>query len=727
MDNFGLIWAVLLLPCVGFLLLSLLGARLEKLMGRKLLGAVAVIPIAVAFAIGVALTLKLGSLDAAHRVHVVGGPQWIDILGLRIPFELTVDPLSLTMTLIVTGIGALIFLYSTGYMAEDREYARFFTYLNLFAASMLLLVLANNLPLLFVGWEGVGLCSYLLIGFWYKDLNNVKAANKAFIVNRIGDWGLMLGIFLILVLVANGKSQVVDGRLLSYDTFNKVLLTNLVEHPAIANSIALLLFVGAAGKSAQFPLYLWLPDAMAGPTPVSALIHAATMVTSGVVLLNRMHVVFEASPLASAIVCGIGAFTALYAAIIAFGQTDIKKVLAYSTVSQLGYMFIGCGAGVYWAGMFHVTTHAFFKALLFLGAGSVIHAMAHDQDMRHYGNLRKYLPVTFWTMVAGWLAISAIGIPGVFGFAGYYSKEALLGGAFGSSQDVVGGLNIATVAGAIGIFTALLTAGYMTRLIWLTFAGKERWHDIPEPHAHSAEIHPLVLEAPMELSDDPYRFFYEAPIAEPETHEHGLRHDHTPKEVSPSMWIPLVVLAILSTVGGFVLDRGDLLKNWLAPISSPILIDPPAPTTFPLAWISVGAAVLGILAGIYIVRKEKFSDSQWSELSLWARRQFGFDDAVTKATIEGGAQFGSALYFGVELGLIDRIVLSLWHMVSSISEGASRIQRGLVRSYALMMLLGGLLIVGYRAWGSHPSSPQDSNSRQTTAPAQPALNGDARP
>jgi NADH-quinone oxidoreductase subunit L len=700
------------LPIGAFLLLSLAGTQLERVMGRRLLGAVSVIPIAIAFLIGAMLTSKLAGFDVANRVHVVGGPSWIDILGLKIPFELTVDPLSMTMTLIITGIGSLIFLYSTGYMADEREYARFFTYLNLFAASMLLLVLANNLALLFVGWEGVGLCSYLLIGFWYTDLANAKAANKAFIVSRIGDWGLMLGIFLLLVLMASSNSHVADGRLLSYDSMGQLLPRLMVTNPSIATAIALLLFVGAAGKSAQFPLYLWLPDAMAGPTPVSALIHAATMVTSGVVLLNRMHVVFEASQVASVIVCGIGAFTAIFAAIIAFGQIDIKKVLAYSTVSQLGFMFLGCGAGAYWGGMFHVTTHAFFKALLFLGAGAVIHAMGHDQDMRHYGNLKKYLPITFWTMVVGWLTISAIGIPGVFGLSGFYSKEALLGAAFTSQLGLAG-----QVAGAVGLFTALLTAAYMTRLTLLTFWGKERWRELAVDSHH--EVHPFEasLEDPEAVVRDyPDDYYFDKEVTPAEMEDHGLTPSHEPKEVPPSMWLPLVVLALLSVFGGFFLSRNDMLQTWLSPITANSITDRPAEPTFPLGWISLGAALLGLVAGVYLVRKEKYSDAQWSPLHLWIRRQFGFDDAVTEAAVGGGAQLGMALDAGIEVGLIDRIVNGLFWVVSSLANGLSFISKGAARSYALLMLVGGILIVGYMTLSSNLAGKPFSNTNTVQSP-----------
>jgi NADH-quinone oxidoreductase subunit L len=662
-------WLVVLLPILGFLVLSLAGKTLEKAMGRRTLAVVSVLPIAISFIFAVNLTLHLTGQSPDHRMFVVPGPNWIDILGLKVPFELVVDPLSITMALIITGVGSLIFLYSTGYMAEERDYSRFFTYMNLFAASMLVLVMGNNLPLLFIGWEGVGLCSYLLIGFWYEDLSNVRAANKAFIVNRIGDWGLTLGIFTLLILMTSTRQTLPDGRLLSYDTMLPHLVYRINSHPELATIAALLLFVGAAGKSAQFPLYLWLPDAMAGPTPVSALIHAATMVTSGVVLLNRMHVLFESSVIASAVVCGIGAFTALYAAIIAFGQTDIKRVLAYSTVSQLGFMFIGCGAGAFWAGMFHVTTHAFFKALLFLGAGCVIYSMSHDQDMRNYGKLAKYLPVTYVCMAVGWLAISAV--PPLSGF---FSKDALLGAALANDNATINGVSVSAISGWVGLFTAVLTSAYMTRLFYLTFLGnKERWRD----GHHEDEHH-----------------------AEPDAH-HGLTPDHTPKEAPPSMLIPISVLAILSAASGFFLWNGNAFEKWLAPSSSSpgveVLTEPQG---IPLMAISIGAAVLGIVAGMIIYWKglpgtEGFDETKWSPLRLWARRQFGFDDVMTQSTIEGGREVGMGIWRGVEMGLIDGIVNGVAEISYGIGKGLSVVQKGLVRSYALLMLVGGVCLISY--------------------------------
>jgi NADH-quinone oxidoreductase subunit L len=671
-----LAWLIVLLPVLGFLILALAGSRIEAAVGRRALGAISVIPIAICFVLAVLLTLQLAGQSVDHRMFVVPGPPWIDIMGLRVPFELIVDPLSLTMALIITGVGSLIFLYSTGYMADERDYSRFFTYMNLFVASMLLLVMGNNLPLLFIGWEGVGLCSYLLIGFWYQDLANARAANKAFIVNRIGDWGLTLGIFTLLILVVSVKGGVAGDRFLSYDAMLPVLYRALQMHPDLATAAALLLFVGAAGKSAQFPLYLWLPDAMAGPTPVSALIHAATMVTSGVVLLNRLHIVFEASPIASAVVCGIGAFTALYAAIIAFGQTDIKRVLAYSTVSQLGFMFIGCGAGAYWAGMFHVTTHAFFKALLFLGAGAVIYSMSHTQDMRNYGRLAKYLPITYFSMLAGWVAICAIPP-----FAGFFSKDALIGAALANDYADINGVNVSMISGWIGLVTAVLTAIYMTRLIWLTFLGnQERWRNQPE-HADAVEA--------------------EEHSASDDHHEHGLKPSHTPKEVPPSMAIPLVVLAVLSLASGFLLWNGGMFEKWLAPSSSSLDFEIAAePSGIPLTAISTVAAILGVLIGIYMYRRglpasEGFDESKWSPTRLWVRRQFGFDDAMTEAGVDGGREAAMALWTGFEFGILDRIVNGLGALSFGLGKGLSVIQRGLVRSYALLMLIGGVCVVGY--------------------------------
>jgi NADH-quinone oxidoreductase subunit L len=664
MVNGDLIWGVLGLPLVGAILLGLLGPTLQKSIGKRGVGAISTVVVFVAFILGLLINSQL--VGATQKAWVVTGPDWIAIMGLRIPFESVIDPLSMTMVLIVTGIGALIHLYSTGYMAEERDYSRFFAYLNLFIVAMLVLVLGNSLPLLFIGWEGVGLCSYLLIGFWYQDRANVKAANKAFIVNRIGDWSLMMGMFLIAVLMVQNASKFPDTRIFSFDNVIPVLGEILKGNPGMATAIALLLFGGAAGKSAQFPLYVWLPDAMAGPTPVSALIHAATMVTSGVVLLNRFNVVFQYSPTASAIVCVVGAFTALFAALIAFGQTDIKKVLAYSTVSQLGFMFIGVGAGGYWTGMFHVTTHAFFKALLFLGSGAVIHAMAHDQDMRNYGQLRKYLPITFATMAIGWISIIAI-IPGLGG-AG--SKEEVIGYALANNHAQINGVPLGQIAGWTALGVAFLTAMYMTRMFFLTFLGnKERWRDIATSHSHE--------------TDD---------------HHHALDNLHQPHEVPFSMSIPLVVLALLSVAGGYLMMQGNTFEHWIQTNQIEVLGELKHEVPNLLAYSLIAAwAGLAVAGATYIKglpASEGFDLAKWSPFRKAAGNQFGFDAAVDTLFNEGGDGLAVALNEGDHL-VVDGAVNGSASGAAILGSFVGRIQTGFIRLYALFMLIGGVGIVGW--------------------------------
>ena len=613
------------------------------------------LPIAIAFVIGAMITK---SLDPNQAV-VLSSIPWIEVKGLSVPFELRIDTLSMTMVLIITGIGALIHLYATGYMAEEKDYSRFFAYLNLFIAAMLILVLGNNLLMLFIGWEGVGLCSYLLIGFWYEDIANAKAANKAFIVNRIGDWGLTLGLLLIATMIVTSSAVQDETRLFSYDVIFQYLPRILAVNPGLATAAALLLFVGACGKSAQFPLYLWLPDAMAGPTPVSALIHAATMVTSGVVLMNRMSMVFESSPVASSVVCAVGAFTALFAAIVAFGQTDIKKVLAYSTVSQLGFMFVACGAGAYWVGMFHVTTHAFFKALLFLGSGAVIHAMAHEQDMRNYGKLSKYLKITFGTMMIGFLAIA--GVPGLSGF---YSKEEVIGSALAGNLAFVGAYDIGRYAGWICLVVAALTAMYMTRMMWLTFFGQEeRWRSI---EAHHGE-------------DDSH---------------HHLDAAHQPHEVPLSMSFPLIVLAVLSAVGGWYLSQDGRFEHWLmashegskVPVST-------HPEGIQLMALSIGAAALGILAGLSVYvkglpAKEGWDESKWSKFRLRARDQFGYDSLMVNSVTVDSATLAANANSGFDHAVIEGMGEGAGNVTSWLGGIFNSVQTGLVRMYASIMLIG---------------------------------------
>ncbi len=721
--NSKLIWFVLFLPLVGSLFQALFGGyfvrKLGIAKGKKFMGTMAVLPIAAAFVIGAFLTQQTIAQPAASRQSIATLFDWISVMSLRVPFEVLIDPLSLTMVLIITGVGALIHLYATGYMAEEKEYTRFFTYLNLFVASMLILVLGNNLALMFIGWEGVGVCSYLLIAFWYKDVENAKAGNKAFIVNRIGDWGLTLGMFTLMsYFVANlDKLQVAPGetRWLSYD----VLLPNAVKllesNPAIATTIALLFFVGACGKSAQFPLYFWLPDAMAGPTPVSALIHAATMVTSGVVMLNRLHVLFELSPEASAIVAAVGAFTALFAAVVAFGQTDIKKVLAYSTVSQLGFMFIGCGAGGYWTGMFHVTTHAFFKALLFLGSGAVIYAMAHNQDMRNYGNLRKYLPITFATMFIGFLAIA--GVPGLSGF---FSKESILGYALANDHAMLGDSNLGYYSGMLGLLVAALTACYMTRMTWLTFFGPERWRLIPAVHHddhHEDHGHAHAHDHAHDHGPDTHAFFLTDAELDAVPHEHEHHHEldetHTPKEVPPSMWIPLAVLALLSAGGGYLLHSNDMLEKWLYPTGLPYLGElEKHPHHLPLMAMSIAAASLGLLVGLAMYWKglpkaEGWDLGRWASWRKAAANQFGYDNTLVRSSTEGGGEIAFAMWKYIDAGFIDKVVNGVGIAAQKFGGIFRAFQTGYVRSYALMMLFGTVGLIGYivyamtRVGGTH--------------------------
>jgi NADH-quinone oxidoreductase subunit L len=471
------LWLIPLLPFAGFVLNGTLGRKLPK----ALVMAIALLAPLGAFGV----VLNAASSIYMHLVppgpgyvnislpHVENYGSWIQAGLLHVDFSFVLDQLSLVMLLIITGVGFLIHIYSVGYMEHEDGYWRYFAYLNLFLFFMTVLVLAGNALLMFVGWEGVGLASYLLIGFWFQKTSAVEAGKKAFVVNRIGDFGFLIGMFLLL---AN------FGTL----TFSEIAAT-LSANPAwtggILTATALCLFLGATGKSAQLPLYVWLPDAMEGPTPVSALIHAATMVTGGVYMIARTHFLFDRSPFALAVVAIIGAATALFAATIGLVQTDIKRVLAYSTISQLGYMFLGCGVAAYSAAIFHLMTHAFFKALLFLAAGSVIHGLGGEQDMRKMGGLRKHLPVTFWTMTVGVLAIA-----GFFPFAGFFSKDAILYAAFAQGGT-------ARVLWFVGLVTALLTSFYMFRLWYLTFMGKPRISDVHPHESPWSMTGPLVILA----------------------------------------------------------------------------------------------------------------------------------------------------------------------------------------------------------------------------------------
>jgi NADH-quinone oxidoreductase subunit L len=716
-----------LAPLGGFLIQALFGKKIADTMGKRACGAMAVIPIAISFVVALLLTQKLAGTEG--RLAISTAFDWIALETLRVPFELRVDTLSMTMALIITGIGSLIHLYATGYMAEEKEYSRFFTYLNLFIAFMLMLVLGNNLALVFIGWEGVGLCSYLLIGFWYTSIENAKAANKAFIVNRIGDWGFVLGIFLIYCVMVANTHLLPEGetRYLSFDVILPLAEQVLSGYgPLIVTAIPLLLFIGAMGKSAQFPLYLWLPDAMAGPTPVSALIHAATMVTSGIYLVTRCHIFFELSPTAMLVVAGIGAFTAFFAATIAFGQTDIKKVLAYSTVSQLGYMFLACGVGAFSSGMFHVTTHAFFKALLFLGSGAVIAAMAHEQDMRRYGNLKKYLPITYFTMLAGWIAIC--GIPPL---AGFFSKDEILGRAWMSAHHwhEAGWLIDPRLFWGIGLVTALMTAAYMTRMFYLTFyGGEERWRtEAAEEAHHEEQHHEHAHDHAHAHGEDAHAFFYtdEEMAARTEEHEHHhhLTPDFEPKEVGPAMTIPLIVLAVLSVVGGAYLAGGaplttlahmkttHVFQEWLGANAAPATFDADHVfhADFNTELFLVAASVIAALAGIFCMRavykkglpEREATLSTWPKWQTAAGNQWFYDSAMYKLFVPIGGAVSNFFYRWFDKGVIDGIFVngSAW-FAGTMGKALRLTQTGYVRYYAVAMLIGVVALMSYVIWAT---------------------------
>ncbi|GAA4463928.1 NADH-quinone oxidoreductase subunit L [Nibrella saemangeumensis] len=564
--------------------------------------------------------------------------DWISVGSLNINFSFQIDQLSLLMLLIVTGVGSLIHIYSIGYMKHDEGFGKFFAFLNLFLFFMLLLVMGSNYVVMFIGWEGVGLCSYLLIGFWNTNTNYNNAARKAFVMNRIGDLGFLLGIFMLINTF---------GSVEYVDIFEKATRFTIGDTTILA--ITLLLFVGAAGKSAQIPLYTWLPDAMAGPTPVSALIHAATMVTAGIYMIVRSNVLYTLSPLTLEIIGGIAIATALLAASIGLVQNDIKKVLAYSTVSQLGYMFLGLSVMAYTAGMFHVITHAFFKALLFLGAGSVIHAMSDEQDIRNMGGLRKYLPVTFWTFLIGTIAIS--GIPP---FAGFFSKDEILAHVFMHNK----------VLWVLGLIGSAMTSFYMFRLLFLTFFGEFRGTEEQRHHLH---------------------------------------------ESPASMTIPLIVLAVLSAVGGLLnLPGGGWLSDFMSPLFEPSRrVNPQAfadatidhSTEYMLMAISTGVAILSLVAAyvVYVSRRAvPASDAverPVAEKVLY--NKYYIDELYETIIVRPIRGLGDALYSFGEF-IIDGIVNGVAWLVRASSAQLRLLQNGSVGFYVFAMVLSIAAIVALR-------------------------------
>jgi NADH-quinone oxidoreductase subunit L len=703
----------------------LAGAAINWLIGRRLrnerfIGIVACGSIAISSIIAFYLSFKPdGALRASQPImdHLW---TWIQVGAFRADFGLAMDRLSGIYALFITLVGLLIHIFATGYMHGDSGYYRFFAYLNLFMFAMLTLVLGDNLLLMFVGWEGVGLCSYLLIGYYLDKEEAAPAAKKAFIANRVGDWGFVLGILLLFWLTSHAGAPSISffdktGVTSALATVASMPMDGFTWHAIFAGgitSVAILLFIGATGKSAQIPLFVWLPDAMAGPTPVSALIHAATMVTAGVYMVVRCSAIFTHAPFAMFIVAIIGAATALFAATIGLAQNDIKKVLAYSTISQLGYMFMACGVGAFVAAVFHVMTHAFFKAQLFLGSGSVIHGMHHEQDMRRMGGLRKYMPITWLTMCAGWLAICGIPI-----WAGFFSKDEILWKTWSAnSPGIPPGFNKALWF--IGAVTALLTAVYMTRLMVMTFWGSERFREKHVEHEHEPD------------------------------HGHEV---HEPHEAPLSMTIPLIVLALLSTFGGLVgvpyalssitgghpenyfertlepvisevpghnalAEEGTANLHWLSPPPQPLDGKPavdlangshpgeaiPGPEDISqerlFALVSIIIALSGIGIGWVLFQMQPLRRMpRLLENKYWVDEIY---DATVIQPILVGSREG--LWKLLDIGVIDGLLHGVGRVVVKSGKTIRYMQIGFVRAYAAIILAGALILIGYFAYsGAH--------------------------
>ena len=668
-----LLWLVPLFPLVGFVLIAFFGSAITHSPlpgedthhahlsegGKKLVGFGATAMVAISFALAIGLFMQISGgakLITSPSYDWMVVPSATAMVGtapqtaLNISFGLAVDPLTSLMLLIITGIGALIHLYSIGYMSHESGYARFFAYLNLFIFFMLILVMASNFVLMFVGWEGVGLASYLLIGFYYEKKSAQDAAKKAFIVNRIGDAALLLGIFLIHqyfgTLDYYGENGVLEQSKKLFEGHSSLILSS-----GVMNAIPLLLFIGAAGKSAQIPLYTWLPDAMEGPTPVSALIHAATMVTAGVYLLTRTHFLFLSSPMTMGIVAIIGLSTAFVAATIALTQNDIKKVLAYSTVSQLGYMFLSCGVGAFSAAMFHVLTHAFFKALLFLGAGSVIHAMGGEQDMRKMGGLAKKIPVTYYTMLVGTLAISGIPL-----FSGFFSKDEILSNTYIGKE--MGGMGSFWMW-LLGIAIAGMTAFYMWRMIFKTFGGDVTRSEEPVvSHIHES---PLV------------------------------------------MTIPLIVLAFLSFVGGYLNFPGHNLDKFLgetAEWSNPNATFAESMAKYQTTLMII-SGVWAIVISFYAYSRYKkaregnlLSDAQRKGTLYQVSQQlWGVDNFYEATLVNPGIQLAQSLWRGGDIRMVDGVLLGVRQLTLWTGKVLASTQTGYVRNYGLTMFLGVLALL----------------------------------
>ena len=695
------LWLIPILPLVGAAINGLLGKRFS----RPVVSAVALTFCGAAFLKAVLVAAQFSSLSLPHIETLT---TWLRSGSFSADFAFYLDQLSLVMLLVVTGVGFLIHIYSVGYMWEEGGFYRFFSYLNLFMFFMLTLVLASNYLLMFIGWEGVGLASYLLIGFFFLRDSAASAGKKAFIVNRIGDFGFLIALFLMIQHFGS----------LDFSRVFNAILSNPHQYPTEASgaglltAIAVLLMVGACGKSAQIPLYVWLPDAMEGPTPVSALIHAATMVTAGVYMVSRSHVIFEHAPSGLMVVAIIGTLTAFFAATIGIAQTDIKKVLAYSTISQLGYMFMACGVAAFSAGIFHLMTHAFFKALLFLAAGSVIHAVGGEQDMRKMGGLRKHIPVTFWTMTIATLAIS-----GIFPFAGFFSKDEILWLDYRANH----------VYWFVGLVTAFLTAFYMFRLLFMTFFGEYRGtagasHGQEEPIGHGTHVG-------REDSQEPT---LSLPTRASAAHDETRGHGHAGIHESPwVMLAPLVILAVLSVFGGWVgwprpLGGSDRFDTFLRPsfeTSAPAQnaeygrseeTAPPEPATegserqpgrteVILAGISMAAAVFGgLLAWLFYCRRPDLPDriaASAHGLYSAVANKYWIDELYGWLFVKPLIAISSVVFWrGIDQGVIDATVDGSADGARELSNSVRHMQSGNVRSYAAWVAIGATAVIAYMVW-----------------------------
>ncbi len=692
--NETLLWLIPILPFAGFLINGTLGRR----MPRAAVSGFALTATLLPALIVSKLWLYMTSAGAPER-FVLNGAPWIAISGFHVNFAFAIDHLTLIMLSIVTGVGFLIHVYSVGYMAAEEGYWRFFAYLNLFMFFMLVLVLASSFLLLFVGWEGVGLASYLLIGFYFKRDSAANAGKKAFIVNRVGDFGFLLAMFLLIAHF---------GSLDFANVFGQVNALPQGVTGGFLTVICLLLFLGATGKSAQIPLYIWLPDAMEGPTPVSALIHAATMVTAGVYMVARCHVLFDRSPFTLSVVAIIGAATALLAATIGMVQHDIKRVLAYSTVSQLGYMFLGCGVAAYSAGIFHLMTHAFFKALLFLAAGSVIHALSGEQDMRVMGGLRKRIPITFWTMTAGVFAIA--GIPPLSGF---FSKDEILYRSFTFAPNPA----LGKILWFVGLVTAGLTSFYMFRLWFKTFFGAPRFDEAALAHGHGAhDTHDEDLASVHARHDT-----HATMVVEPEHDKGQAAHPHGVHESPAVMWIPLAMLAILSVIGGWVgipaaLHGGNHFEHFLDPVfamtghaENSLNADQVSHALeLGLATLSVIVALLGLFVA-YVLYYRK----PGTAASLAQRFKPVYDlldhkywvDEIYGRVIVSPLLGLSRIVLG---GLVDGLVVqgtgaTLAGGTRGLGWLARRMQSGNIRSYAGWLAFGAAVVIAIVLFVVHPA------------------------